>query len=135
MSTKETPKLNPKNWVDKYSDYLFNYAIARVNDREMAKDLVAETFMAGLQSKEKFKGNAAEKTWLVAILKHKIIDFYRKKNSQKGKAEVRMHYVNKDHEYDNEVICKELGITTSNLWVSIHRAKKQLAECLGNNWF
>ncbi len=25
-------------WVDKYSDYLYNYTIVRVNDAEIAKD-------------------------------------------------------------------------------------------------
>ncbi|HIC32629.1 MAG TPA: RNA polymerase subunit sigma-70, partial [Flavobacteriaceae bacterium] len=31
--------LNPNNWVDLYSDYLFNYTITRVNDRVIAQDL------------------------------------------------------------------------------------------------
>lgn len=39
-------KLNPDSWVDLYADYLFNYAIARVSDAEIAKDLVQETFFA-----------------------------------------------------------------------------------------
>jgi len=34
-----------------------------------------------------------------------------------------------------ETICKEVGITTSNYWVMIHRAKLQLRECLEKNWF
>ena len=85
-------KINPNNWIDLYSDYLFNYTISRVNDREMAKDLVSETFLAGLKSMANFKGEASERTWLISILKRKIIDYYRKINSNKGKAEVRMSY-------------------------------------------
>jgi len=38
--------INPNLWVDKYSDYLFNYTIARVSDRELAQDLISETFLA-----------------------------------------------------------------------------------------
>ena len=86
----DTNTLEPEHWVDRYADYLYNYALARVSDAEMAKDLVQETFIAGLQSAPQFKGNAAERTWLVAILKRKVIDQYRKANSRKGKAEVRM---------------------------------------------
>lgn len=85
-------KLDPNKWVDKYADYLFNYAIVRVNDREVANDLVSETFLAGLNSKDNFLGKATERTWLISILKRKIIDYYRKINSQKGQAEVRIQY-------------------------------------------
>ncbi len=85
-------QLKPDTWVDLYADYLFNYAIARVNDVEIAKDLVQETFFAGLKSAKNYKGDAAERTWLIAILKRKVIDYYRKINSKKGRAEVRMGY-------------------------------------------
>ncbi len=87
-----TQQLHPETWVDSYADYLFNYAVARVNDSEIAKDLVQETFFAGLNSAKNYKGDAAERTWLIAILKRKVIDYYRKINSKKGKAEVRMSY-------------------------------------------
>ncbi len=88
----ETHQLHPENWVDQYADYLFNYAVSRVSDAEIAKDLVQETFFAGLKSAKNYKGTAAERTWLIAILKRKVIDHYRKINSKKGKAEVRMNY-------------------------------------------
>ena len=95
-TTKHT--LNPETWVDKYVDYLFNYAVSRVSDSEIAKDLVQETFFAGLKSAKNYKGDAAERTWLIAILKRKVIDHYRKINSNKGKAEVRMSYVSTSEE-------------------------------------
>ena len=91
-NTMTAHQLQPDTWVDVYADYLFNYAIARVNDMEIAKDLVQETFLAGLKSAKNYKGTAAERTWLIAILKRKIIDYYRKINSKKGKAEVRINY-------------------------------------------
>lgn len=89
-----THKINPNQWINLYSDYLFNYTISRVNDRDMAKDIVSDTFLAGLKSMKNFKGEASERTWLISILKRKIIDYYRKTNSTKGKAEVRMSYYN-----------------------------------------
>lgn len=84
--------LNPDKWVDKYADYLYNYSIVRVNDHIVAQDLISETFLAGLKSKNNFKGEATERTWLISILKRKIIDYYRKINSSKGRAEVHISY-------------------------------------------
>ena len=82
----ETTAINPENWIDKYSDYLFNYTIVRVNDREVTNDLISETFLAALRSRKNFKGESTERTWLVSILKRKIIDDYRKINSAKGRS-------------------------------------------------
>jgi RNA polymerase sigma-70 factor (ECF subfamily) len=152
----------------------------------VAKDLVQETFFAGLKSMKNFKGEASERTWLISILKRKIIDHYRKINSNKGKAEVRINYNDAESEgdwleervsdpydktaedtlqnnelgdaiynclgklpekqaevfkmktilnYETEVICNELNITASNLWVIIHRARTAMADCLKTNWF
>ena len=38
-------------------------------------------------------------------------------------------------ELSAEDICKELNITASNLWVSLHRARLRLRNCLERNWF
>lgn len=43
-----------------------------------AEEMVQETFIAALQARERFAGKSSEKTWLVGILKHKIIDHLRK---------------------------------------------------------
>ncbi|HBT11200.1 MAG TPA: RNA polymerase subunit sigma-70, partial [Leeuwenhoekiella sp.] len=43
-------QLDPQKWVDKYSDYLYNYTIVKVNDKEVAEDIISETFLAGLKS-------------------------------------------------------------------------------------
>ncbi len=95
-----TNQIDPTKWVDQYSDYLFNYTITRINDRELAQDLISETFLAGLKSMKNFKGEATERTWLISILKRKIIDQYRKKNSKKGKAEVHINYTDDESEGD-----------------------------------
>lgn len=34
----------------------------------------------------------------------------------------------------SEIICKEIGISSSNYWVILHRAKVQLRACLEKNW-
>ena len=92
QATTGTYVLNPSVWVDMYFDYLYAYTIKRVKCHEQAKDLVQDTFVAGLGSAPNFKGNATERTWLVAILKRKIVDHYRKINSKKGGAEVRINH-------------------------------------------
>ena len=86
----ETSLIDPEKWIDKYSDYLFNYTIVRVNDREVTNDLISETFLAALKSQKNFKGESTERTWLISILKRKIIDYYRRINSAKGQAEVKL---------------------------------------------
>ncbi len=103
MSNGNSPKhqIDPNKWIDAYADYLFNYTITRVNDRNIAQDIVQDTFYAGLKSMKNFKGEASERTWLVSILKRKIIDYYRKINSKKGQAEVRMSY-NSDTESEGD---------------------------------
>ncbi|MGB7785704.1 MAG: sigma-70 family RNA polymerase sigma factor [Salinimicrobium sp.] len=90
--------INPDKWVDRYADYLFNYTIVRVNDREVANDIVSETFLAALKSMKNFKGEASERTWLISILKRKVIDYYRKINSIKGQAEVKVSLPDSDNE-------------------------------------
>lgn len=74
-------KLEPLSWVEQYADYLFAYACQRIENKELAKDLVQETFLGALERLEEFNSLCSEKTWLTAILKNKIFDVYRKKAS------------------------------------------------------
>jgi len=70
--------VDPATWVDEYGDYLLRYALSCVRDKQVAEDLVQETFLAALQARSSFNAQSSEKTWLVGILKHKAIDHYRK---------------------------------------------------------
>ena len=36
---------------------------------------------------------------------------------------------------DTQEVCKELSMTETNLWVSLHRARLKLRGCLESNWF
>jgi RNA polymerase sigma-70 factor (TIGR02943 family) len=71
----------PRLWVERYADDLYCYAYARLNAEEQARDLVQETFLAALEKLDQFQGRSSERTWLIAILKYKIIDVYRKQNT------------------------------------------------------
>jgi RNA polymerase sigma-70 factor (TIGR02943 family) len=187
MPDKE--KANPELWVTSYADYLYALALNSVQDTEVCKDLVQETFVAAIKNVSNFKGNSSEKTWLTSILKNKIIDHYRKKASEIMVGDIVT--VNEQHdrffetnghwkkqyfpeswgieetdylenkelknileqcikklpalwaivfnmkyleEEDSKKICKELGISTSNFWVIIHRSRVSLRECISNNW-
>jgi RNA polymerase sigma-70 factor (ECF subfamily) len=37
--------------------------------------------------------------------------------------------------FETDEICKELGISSSNCWVLLHRARMGLRECLSHRWF
>ncbi|MBF0386196.1 MAG: sigma-70 family RNA polymerase sigma factor [Candidatus Omnitrophica bacterium] len=70
---------DPNSWVDLYGDYLFRYAISRLRSKEFAENAVQETFLAALKAKSNFGGRSTPKTWLIGILKHKIVDIIRSK--------------------------------------------------------
>jgi RNA polymerase sigma-70 factor, ECF subfamily len=69
---------NPESWVDDHGDYLFGYALLRLRNKQVAEEVVQETFLAALQARDKFAGQSSERTWLIGILKHKVIDYFRK---------------------------------------------------------
>jgi RNA polymerase sigma-70 factor (ECF subfamily) len=129
---EENVSLEPNKWIDKYADYLFNYAVVRVNDSDLAKDLVQETFFAGLKSAKNFQGKSTERTWLVSILKRKVIDYYRKINSKKGKAEVRMNFY-EDGENEGNWIEERVPQSWENASekdIENEELKSQLEKCI-----
>jgi RNA polymerase sigma-70 factor (ECF subfamily) len=71
------------SWVDDYGDALFRYAMARVHDRDVAEDLVQETFLSALSDRQHYRGEAAFLTWLTAILHRKTIDYYRRRSKER----------------------------------------------------
>jgi RNA polymerase sigma-70 factor (ECF subfamily) len=189
-STRNRSTIDPTHWVEEYGDYLYTYAYYRVNSKEKAEDIVQDTFLSALKARENFKGESSEKTWLVSILKRKIVDHYRKKSRSKEEEDNQVEYempfikegTNKGmwdpnrapadwedqgiHQIDREEfykvlklcisllpdkwadvfrlktleelssanICKELGISASNLWVILHRARHRLRECFETKW-
>lgn len=80
--------LNPDLWLDQYGDILFRFALQRVGDKDIAEELVQETFLAAMRAKDRFKGQSSEKTWLIGILKHKIIDHYRRRKHDRSDMNV-----------------------------------------------
>jgi RNA polymerase sigma-70 factor (ECF subfamily) len=166
-------------------------AIARLQLRNdtWAEDVVSETMIAALEGAGRFAAQSQVKTWVVGILKHKIIDqFRRARREVSSDAEVEAAEVETfdelftadghraqapaewgnpersfersqffevlqacvDHlpsslarifmmrewlDYETAQICKELGITSTNCFVMLYRARMRLRECLEMNWF
>lgn len=184
---------DPQFWVEQHGDYLFRCALLRVRDKEVAEDLVQETFLAALQAKDRFAGQSSVRSWMVGILKHKAVDRFRKdirEQSVEGLDQVgerleddgtfdeRGHWkldqtapmdwpdnpggsierkqfwdklkqcvgklppkmaqvftLREVDEVESEEICKMLNLSSSNLWVLLHRARKHLRQCLEMNYF
>lgn len=64
-------------WVNSYSDRLYSWAVHKTSSKEVAEDLVQETFYAAFKSLDKFERKSNPFTWLSTILNNKIIDYYR----------------------------------------------------------
>ena len=191
MATKvmasQNDSASPDQWVDLFGDYLFRYALARVADADTAEDVVQEALVAAIRSYEHFQGRSSIKTWLIAILKRKIVDYYRRKSSHiqtedidavankvEGMFDENGHWRNSPavwsqnpgevyeqkefmdviyeclaklpkrlaeifmmREFDDantQAICEQMGISESNSWVMLYRARMQLRGCLEEHW-
>jgi len=59
--------------------YLLRIARLQLRDGDVAEDVVQDTLLAALEGAARFSGKSSVKTWLVGILKHKIIDVIRQR--------------------------------------------------------
>lgn len=80
--SEQSTEFDPTVWVDAHGDYLFTFAVARVRDAATAEDLVQDTLLAAIQAVGSFDGRSSERTWLCGIMKHKIIDHFRKSSRE-----------------------------------------------------
>ncbi len=189
MSTEKKSALLGQ-WVEEYTDDLLSWAYHKTSNLALAEDLTQDTFLVAHQRMDRFRHESSPKTWLFAILKNKIIDYYR--GQFKNPASIDIDHVREEgftpfdadekwishhapvhwesseqHVLDNpdfmkildhcmeilppkwraalelkffsgkkgDTISQELGITASNYWQVVHRAKLQLRDCLEANWF
>ncbi|MBI4445430.1 MAG: sigma-70 family RNA polymerase sigma factor [Acidobacteria bacterium] len=177
-----------EKWARDFGPVLKRYALIRVGDSAVAEDLVQETFLAALRSRDRFEGRSSIQTWLTGILRHKILDHFRE---QFKNREVELQILENGPEDDlfdsrgnwvkppvswkespedalktkefreilllclegiprqkrlvlllrnvdglsGEEICKEFGISSTHLWVLMHRARAALRRCLEERWF
>lgn len=175
-------------WFEAYSDDLYGWAYYKTSSREVAEDLVQDTYLSAAMALNGFNNRSSPKTWLFSILNNKIVDHYRgRAKNQRIVEEIKERDLSQHTEsifawdgswsvtqstggdwhrdgqlLDNpdfvrtmdscmgdlpenwrlalsfkylfnrksKEICQELGVTQSNYWQIIHRAKLFLRECL-----
>ena len=78
VTVEKQQNLDPSNWLDAHGDYLYRYALVRVRDAALAEDVLQETLLAAVRSQQSHAGRSSERTWLVGIMKHKVIDHFRR---------------------------------------------------------
>ncbi|MBN1870637.1 MAG: sigma-70 family RNA polymerase sigma factor [Candidatus Omnitrophica bacterium] len=91
----------PEHWVDEYGNYLFHFALSRLRNSTEAENAVQETFLAALKARKDFSGKSSERTWLVGILKHKIIDIMRKSYREKPVTDLQDNEETIDQFFDH----------------------------------
>ncbi len=64
--------------LEQFRSYLMRYALLQLRDRAAAEDVVQETLLAAVEGGARFSGKSSVKTWLTGILKHKIVDQFRR---------------------------------------------------------
>ena len=167
---------------------LLRYARSQLRNDAWAEDAVSDTLLAALERPQAFAGGSQLKTWLVGILKHKLVDQLRRQSREATvldrddgedldamlfdetghwrdkpadwgdqpeallgqrqflavldacveklpSAQGRVFMMREWLELETDEICKELAITSTNLWVLLHRARLRLRDCLQATWF
>ena len=84
-----TPAAAPLSWADvlPYRGDLLRYARRKLMDPSLAEDLVHDVFEAVATGRAAFGGRSALRTWLVGILKHKIVDLVRERAAHEPLAD------------------------------------------------
>lgn len=62
--------------------YLLRYASLQLRNAAVAEDAVQDALLAALTAQQSFGGRSTMRTWLVGILKHKIVDAIRKQSRE-----------------------------------------------------
>jgi RNA polymerase sigma-70 factor, ECF subfamily len=87
VCTRPSPKGGHVNIPDsedlqRVRSYLLRYARLQLRDPGLAEDAVQDTLLAAFEHGDQFSGKSAYKSWLVGILKNKIIDVIRRKSRE-----------------------------------------------------
>lgn len=64
--------------VESLRPQLIRFARSQLRNEAWAEDAVSDTLLAALEKPQAFAGQSQLKTWLVGILKHKVVDQLRK---------------------------------------------------------
>lgn len=73
-------------WVAEHADALWRFALARTRSRDIAEEIVQETFLAAMAGFDAYSGASSERTWLLGIAAHKVADHFRRARRASGQA-------------------------------------------------
>ena len=73
-----------KYWFDHYYPQLFSLAQNKIGSFRDVEDVVQETMINCLKKIHVFRRDSSLKTWMMAVLRHEIADYYRKKYAKKA---------------------------------------------------
>lgn len=77
MSAEHKPDLTGE--ISALRPFLYRLAVLQLKDPTAAEDAAQEAVVSALQSKDRFSGRSSLKTWLVSVLRFKIIDILRER--------------------------------------------------------
>jgi RNA polymerase sigma-70 factor (ECF subfamily) len=124
-------------WVEQYGDILYRFALVHLQNPSVAEDLVQDTFVVALKSQVSFRKQSAPQTWLIGILKHKIIDHYRSSHMTVSIEETTASDSDSDDISGNHGLkipvnqCKEWDVRPEKI-VEDNAFRDTLNACLGH---
>jgi len=68
-------------WVCEHAAVLYRVAIRQIGDRHDAEDVVQDAFRSAWLSRDLYDRSRSERAWLLAILRRRVVDHWRKKGS------------------------------------------------------
>lgn len=83
MSEVNSKQQETETWLAEHGDYLYRYALLRLRNDDTARELMQETMLAAWRARQSFRAESSVRTWLVGILKHKIIDYFRQQTRER----------------------------------------------------
>lgn len=147
-----------KLFSEELQNKIWYRALSLTQDEHDAKDLLQDTFIRAMENEKKFDGQNIDR-WVYTICRNLFLDSKRKKKEvlvgdetikatiegdfEATDTEKDLKYcLGKLNESDREVIsliqihksqevAEILEISSGNLRVKLHRARSQLADCLG----
>lgn len=75
-------KTEAERWLADHGDVMFAYARRRLDDDASAEDAVQEALLAAMNATR--EGGSAERTWLIGILRHKVLDHIRRASRERA---------------------------------------------------
>ena len=165
---------------------LMRLALLQLRNPAWAEDAVSETLLAAMEGLSRFANQSKLQTWVVGILKNKVLDqlrlhqrecayaaaddedledaiyapdgHFREMPAEWGLPDQavrqsqflkvleacmdalpgqlgRVFLMREWLEFDTAEICQELGLSSTNVWQMLSRARLRLRQCLQAHWF